>query len=52
MYRRVLELFRQAGMQVAAVVTGLDEGHAPARAAYRKVGFTAEVPSVTLYQKL
>lgn len=52
LYRHVLDVFREAGMQVAQVVTGLDEGHAPALAAYRKVGFSAEVPSVTLYQEL
>ncbi|MGH2350722.1 MAG: GNAT family N-acetyltransferase [Chloroflexota bacterium] len=52
LYRRVLDLFRAAGMEVAAVTTGLDEAHGPARAAYHKVGFGAAVPSVTLYQEL
>jgi ribosomal protein S18 acetylase RimI-like enzyme len=52
LYRDVLERFRVAGMLVARVTTGLDDGHAPARAAYAKVGFTAAAPSVTLYQKL
>jgi ribosomal protein S18 acetylase RimI-like enzyme len=52
MYGRVLERFRGEGMRVACVVTGLDEGHAPALATYRKVGFDHEVPSVTLYQEL
>jgi len=52
LYRHVLDVFRAAGMQVAQVTTGLDEGHAPALLAYRKVGFTAEAPSVTLYQEL
>ncbi|HXI17440.1 MAG TPA: GNAT family N-acetyltransferase [Chloroflexota bacterium] len=52
LYRHVLERFRAEGMRVASVTTGLDDGHAPALAAYRKVGFSAEVPSVTLYQKL
>ncbi|MBI3972167.1 MAG: GNAT family N-acetyltransferase [Chloroflexi bacterium] len=52
LYEQVLARFRAAGMRVAKVSTGLDVGHAPARAAYRKVGFTAEVPSVTLYQEL
>jgi ribosomal protein S18 acetylase RimI-like enzyme len=52
MYRKVLERFRAEGMTVACVETGLDEGHAPALATYRKVGFDKEVPSVTLYQEL
>jgi ribosomal protein S18 acetylase RimI-like enzyme len=52
MYRRVLERFRAEGMRVACVETGLDEGHAPALATYRKVGFDREVPSVMLYQEL
>ncbi|MDQ3701439.1 MAG: GNAT family N-acetyltransferase, partial [Chloroflexota bacterium] len=52
LYRLVLDRFRAAGMAVAAVTTGLDEAHAPARAAYRRVGFTAATPSVTLYQEL
>ncbi len=52
LYRHVLEVFRAAGMQVAQVTTGLDEGHAPALHAYRKVGFSTEAPSVTLYQEL
>lgn len=52
MYRQVLDRFRREGMRVACVETGLDAGHAPALATYRKVGFDREVPSVTLYQEL
>ena len=52
LYRHVLDLFRAAGMEVAAVTTGLDEAHAPARAAYRRTGFAGGAPSVTLYQEL
>ena len=52
MYRAVLERFRAEGMRVACVETGLDEGHAPALATYRKVGFNREAPSVVLYQEL
>lgn len=52
LYRLVLDRFRAAGMAVAAVTTGLDEAHAPAHAAYRRAGFTAATPSVTLYQEL
>ncbi|MBD3293173.1 MAG: GNAT family N-acetyltransferase [Armatimonadia bacterium] len=36
---RVLEIFREAGMRIACVGTGLNEGHAPARAMYEKAGF-------------
>lgn len=52
MYRHVLDRFRAEGMRFACVGTGLDAGHAPALATYRKIGFTAEVPSVMLYQEL
>ena len=52
MYERALDLFRGAGMLYAAVQTGLDEGHAPARRAYEKVCFDIERPDVTYYQKL
>ncbi|HEX2037116.1 MAG TPA: GNAT family N-acetyltransferase [Chloroflexota bacterium] len=52
LYERVLEEFRRQGMLLAKVTTGLDEAHAPARAAYRRVGFSAEAPSVTLYREL
>jgi GNAT superfamily N-acetyltransferase len=36
---RALEILRAAGMQVACVGTGLNEGHAPARRMYEKAGF-------------
>jgi ribosomal protein S18 acetylase RimI-like enzyme len=52
LYEEVLARFRAAGMRVATVSTGLDAPHAPARAAYRKVGFGPAVESVTLYQEL
>jgi ribosomal protein S18 acetylase RimI-like enzyme len=52
LYRQTLEVFRQAGMRVARVTTGLDPAHSPARAAYRRAGFEHEVPSVTLYREL
>ncbi len=35
----VLDIFRDAGMRVACVGTGLNEGHAPARRMYEKAGF-------------
>jgi GNAT superfamily N-acetyltransferase len=52
MYARVLDLFRDAGMEYAHVRTGLDEGHAPARRAYEKAGFDLSIPDVTYYRKL
>ena len=36
MYNYVLAFFRENGLKYAAVQTGLDEGHAPARRAYEK----------------
>ena len=49
-YNRVLEVFRAEGMKFAMVKTGLDEPHAPARAAYEKAGFVALIPTVTYYR--
>lgn len=46
-----LERMRAAGMKVAYVGTGGDDGHAPARRAYEKAGFTA-FPQVQYYQRL
>lgn len=36
---RVLAIFRETGMRIACVGTGLNEGHAPARRMYEKAGF-------------
>ncbi len=52
LYRHVLDVFRAAGMGVAAVTTGLDDAHAPARAAYSRAGFEVGASSITLYQEL
>ena len=38
--RHALDHMRQCGMDMAAVGTGGDPGHAPARAAYESLGFT------------
>ncbi len=51
-YRHVLELFCEKGMVYAEVRTGLDEGHATARAAYEKIGFRLIVPKGRYYRKL
>ncbi|TNJ65020.1 GNAT family N-acetyltransferase [Paenibacillus hemerocallicola] len=52
MYRFVLEKMKERGMTVAAVVTGGDEAHIPARRAYEKAGFDKVVPSVRYYMRL
>jgi ribosomal protein S18 acetylase RimI-like enzyme len=43
---QALDLFREAGMKYAEVVTGLDDSHAPARAMYERVGFAQTWASV------
>lgn len=52
MYAEVLARMRAAGMRAAAVSTGGDPSHAPARRAYEKAGFGTPIPSVTLYRPL
>lgn len=49
---RVLELFREAGMEYACVGTGLNEGHAPARRVYEKNGFEPLINYVMYARKL
>jgi ribosomal protein S18 acetylase RimI-like enzyme len=46
-----LEKMRESGMKVAVVATGGDPGHAPARRAYEKAGYTP-LPLVRYYQDL
>ncbi|MGR3277974.1 GNAT family N-acetyltransferase [Acaryochloris marina NIES-2412] len=52
MYNFAIAKMKEAGMQVATVATGGDPSHAPARRAYEKAGFTVQIPSVWLCQKL
>jgi len=52
MYEWALARMRRAGMRAATVGTGGDPGHAPARRAYEKVGFTVGIPSIWLIRKL
>jgi ribosomal protein S18 acetylase RimI-like enzyme len=52
MYRYVLDLFKREGMMFAAVTTGLDPGHAPARRAYEKAGFDLHREDITYYKRL
>jgi len=49
---RVLEVFREAGMQYATVGTGLNEGHAPARRIYEKNGFKPLIQYVMYAREL
>ena len=46
-----LEEMKAAGMKLAVVGTGGDEGHAPARRSYEKAGYTP-LPLVRYYQAL
>lgn len=52
MYNFAVTKMKEAGMQVATVATGGDPSHAPARRAYEKAGFTVQIPSVWMCQKL
>jgi ribosomal protein S18 acetylase RimI-like enzyme len=46
-----LDAMRACGMELAAVGTGGDPGHAPARRSYEKAGFT-QLPLVRYYKDL
>ena len=46
-----VDTMRGAGLRLAVIATGGDPGHAPARAAYEKAGFTG-LPLVRYYQAL
>ena len=52
LYNEALAIMKREGMKAAQVSTGGDESHAPARAAYEKVGLTQAVPSVLLCKAL
>lgn len=52
MYELAVAAMKDAGMKVAAVGTGGDPSHAPARRAYQKAGFDVGIPTVWLYRKL
>lgn len=47
----VIELMKEAGMILAVVGTGGDDGHAPARRTYEKAGYTG-LPLMRYYQDL
>jgi ribosomal protein S18 acetylase RimI-like enzyme len=50
--KRALDTFREMGLTSATVYTGLDEGHAPARAQYRKAGFRLSTPHIKYFAEL
>ena len=52
MYSFVLEKFRNAGVKVVRVTTGLDWAHAPARRAYERAGFKKHLDSTTYYKEI
>lgn len=52
MYDFAIARMQEAGMRVATVATGGDASHAPARRAYQKAGFAAQIPSVWMCRKL
>lgn len=52
LYEHALAQLKAAGMQLAAVGTGGDPSHAPARRAYEKAGFSVHLPSIYMYRKL
>lgn len=52
LYAFALEEMRRAGMKVAAVSTGADASHAPARRAYEKAGFCRTLPNQWMYKAL
>ena len=52
MYDFILAKMREEGMKYVTVSTGLDDGHAPARKAYEKMGFKKNLPSVKYYMEL
>lgn len=52
MYQLALAQMKAAGMRVATVATGGDASHAPARKAYRNVGFDVEIPSVWMCKRI
>jgi GNAT superfamily N-acetyltransferase len=52
MYEFVLSKMRMAGIKLVKVSTGGDASHAPARRAYKRAGFKAAIPSVTMFMLL
>ena len=51
-YAVIYDKMRALGCIAARVHTGLDEMHAPARRAYEKSGFSANLPDINYYMSL
>jgi len=49
---KILELMKKEGMEIAEVLTGLNEGHAPARRMYEKANFKEFFKSILYTKKL
>ena len=52
MYHFVLAKFREAGVKVVRVTTGLDWAHVPARRAYERAGFKKHLDLITYFMEL
>ncbi|MHA2236694.1 MAG: GNAT family N-acetyltransferase [Candidatus Thorarchaeota archaeon] len=52
MYRYVLDYFREQGLKIAHVETGLDDPHIAARKAYEATGFDKSAPLILYWQNL
>ncbi len=50
MYTFAIARFREKGVKLIAVGTGLDSAHEPARNAYKKAGFLVGIPYVALFR--
>jgi GNAT superfamily N-acetyltransferase len=52
LYQQVFDCLKADGIAFVKVLTGLDDGHAPARRAYEKAGFQANLKSICYYKKI
>ena len=52
MYDFVINKMKSDGAEFVTVHTGLDDAHSPARRAYERAGFTANLPSIQYYKKI
>ena len=52
MYAFVFEKMKAKGVEYVSVVTGLDDGHEPARRAYEKAGFDKGLESVRYFKMI
>jgi GNAT superfamily N-acetyltransferase len=52
LHQRIIEEFRQRNLKYAQVLVGQDDTHIPARASYRKAGFSPSYEYGIMHQKL